>query len=897
MTTSMYPSAPEEPAVAVEELEDGTVAVGEPEGTDAEYVNQDDEFYRNLVDELDAGFLAELGTQVKEDYDNDETSRSAWKKLYEEGFSATDSEDETDASSDEDSGSGLSTVKHPLVHRAITEFNAHALAELFPPGGPAMSTIKGKVDEQKEQQAERVQNFLNYQITEEMEDYEEDLDQLLYHLPRCGHVFRKGWFDPDLGRPSFNYILPEDLVVDYTATTLYSAQRFTHILRVNRNRMEGMVEAGFYKDPEEEPSEQDNTLSEAERAEGKTVSDNPEDTRLVLLEQRVWLKLKPTEAKTGAVDPLDEERSPYIVTVEQSSEKVIAVRRDWKKGDSKRRRRREISSWKFLPGLGFYGLGLYHVIGGLGHAATDIMRAILDSAAFSNLKSGFQLASANESGEFDLKPGFFPVIKSQVDDINKAIKVLDFPDNTASLFSLLGLVTEEGQKFASTAGVAVGEGNNNAPVGTTLALIENGSRVFSAIHLRCHRAHKQDLRTLGEINAEHLGDNYPYKIKDDEGVIAGRDFDDRVDIVPVSDPRIFSSTQRIALAQSALQLATQFPQKHDIDKVLERFYRSLRMPDYEELLIKPIEAVPLDPVSENIAIINNKPVRAYLYQNHLAHIQVLDQGFMALPPQAQQIFMAQYIAHRAEHMAYHYFAQVQSMAGAPLPPIPAELTDPKTQFAPVDPRTDAMVSQAAAVLVSRQPPNMGPPPPTPGQQPGGQMDPTQAIMMAAKAEAEATMMKTKAEIEAKQQQHQADLAMQAAEFRQQMQLEREKAELEVWKIQMKTDAEIAAKAVKVKTDREAKLADAEAEAQRKGAEQQHDQQLTLFERAQERQQSAVDHVVGVRRAEEDHQRSTARQDEQERTRFEREDELERERAAREDELARAKKDKPSETKR
>lgn len=875
-------------ALPVEELPDGTVAVGEPTETEGTQYTDTDDFYRNLVDELDPNFLTTLGSSVVEDYEADESSRDEWKRKYKEGFTAIDSEDATDATTDGDAGSGLSTVKHPLVHRAISEFNSHAMGELMPPGGPVMSTIKGKSDDEKQQQATRVQDFMNYQITEEMDGYEDDLDQLLYHLPRCGHMFRKGWFNEATGRPEFTYVLPEDLVVDFTATSLYSAQRFTHILRLNQNRFTELVEAEFYKELSQAAPSQENQQSEAEKSEGTTTSDNPDDNRIVLLEQRVWLELKVAGSKQESTqDKLDDRRSPYIVTVEQESSQVIAVRRDWKrKDDEKRRRRREFSSWKFLPGLGFYGIGLYHVIGGLGHAATDIMRAILDTAAFSNLKAGFALKSPNQSGEFHLRPGKFEPIESAVDDINKAVKVLEFSDNTQSLFALLGLVTEEGQKFASTAGAAVGEGNNNAPVGTTLALIENGSRVFGAIHKRCHRALKQDLRNQGEINGEHLGDNYPYKLRNGEGVIASRDFDDRIDIVPVSDPLVFSSTQRIAIAQATLQLATQFPQKHDIDTVLERFYRALRVPDYEELLIKPIEAVPLDPVSENIAIMNNKPVRAYIYQDHMAHIAVLDQGFMALPPQAQQIYMNQYIAHRAEHMSLHYFVQIQQMSKAPLPPVPMDLNDPKTQFAPVDPRTDQLVAQAAAVMVSQRPPNMGPPVPTPGAQAGAAADPTQAIMLAAQAEAQATMMTTQAKIKAQQEEHAAELQMKKLEWAAEMERDRQKAELEAWKITMKTNAEIAAQAAKLKAEKEAKRIEALAEAQQSSSQQAHEQQADLFDRAHERQQdtiqreherrqSAVDHATGMQREEESHRLRTSR-----------EDELERSRAAREDELAR-----------
>ena len=912
----------EEPRTEV--LPDGDIAVGEPEEEEERRERSDpDDFYANLMNDFDSNELHLLGSKVIEDFDADEESRAEWIEAYQKGLEATKAEQPTDATEDENSG--LAQVVHPLIMKAATGYQSNAIAELYPPGGPVSTIIKGEVNDELEQQGERVQGYMNYQITEEMTEYFDDLDQMLLHKALVGHIFRKTWWDPILERPTIQYVLAEDIVVDYTATNLATANRISHILRYNKNDFDTLVERGFYDmdgEPPKPPADE-STLSRSEKVEGKRETTEADDPRIILIEQHRYIDFEPDAAEGAEARTL-----PYVVTVEKSTMRVVSIRRGWRmKDDQKRRRHHGLSSWKFFPGLGFYGHGLYHVIGGLGHAATDVLRAILDASAFSTMRAGFMLRGPNASKTYRLVPGELTPIESTSDDINKSVKMIEYAEPGQTLFLLLGALVEQGEKFAAVSGLMVGEGNNAAPVGTTLAMIENGSRVFAGIHIRAHQSQKQDFRNLADLNAEYIPEEgYPYRVKGADRKIFARDFDDRIDIIPVSDPRIFSSTQRISMAQASWQLAQQAPEFHDKIEVLKNLYQALRVPNYESWLIEPVEAVPLDPVSENVALMGGKPIKAYIYQNHQAHIMVLDQWFGSLPPQAQQMLMSQYIAHRAEHMSMLYFVQVQSaMAGAPLPAYPDDIKDPKAQLAPVDARTDAMISQAAAMMSNKLPPQLGPPLPQPGGAQGGAaVDPAQAIIMAAKAEAEATMMKTQAEIQAKQKQNEAELQMRMIEFRQELKMEREKAEFETWKITMKTNAEIAAKKIKADADAAAAAtktaheirrdeANTAAERHADAVDREHERQVSNIERAQSKQEEAVDNAR--RRQEEDidrtramqqedmaqhrtmmredvaHQTATSREDEIERTRADREDELERKAAKREDELAKKKGDK------
>ena len=475
------------------------VLIGDPA---EDMVQEDTDFDQNLAEVIDERELSKKADELIQHYENDKSARSEWERRYKEGLRTLDTEGGLDESEDQRASRGLSTVVHPLISEAATQFNARAIAELYPSGGPVKTVIVGEPNEEVEEQGRRVREYMNYQITQQMPEYFPDLDQMLFHLPLIGQTFKKIWWDPDLNRQKSIFVKAEDFVVAPESNDLQTAPRYTHLIRIPKNDYNRYVDAGYYLQSEYSGDDIDpagDTIADIEGVEG--YSADGEDQTLTLLEMHVY------ESFEGIDNADDDEGSvalPYIVTINYDTQKVVSVRRNWREEDEQQRRRDWFVSYKFLPGLGFYGFGLYHMIGGLGKAATGSLRALLDSAAFSNMQGGFKLKGRVTGGELQVNPGEFADLDSTVDDVNKAIMPLPFKEPSGSLFQLLGFIVQSGQRFASTADLNVGDVNPNAPVGSTVALIEQGSKSFSAIHKRLHHSQGQEFKLLSKLNAEYL---------------------------------------------------------------------------------------------------------------------------------------------------------------------------------------------------------------------------------------------------------------------------------------------------------------------------------------------------------------------------------------------------------
>ena len=777
----------------VETLPDGDVLIGDPELDVIE--ESDNGFDANLAEEIDARELSAKGAELVSYYENDEAARDEWKTRYKAGLKTLDPDGGLDESEDERATRGLSIVVHPLIAEAATQFNAKAIAELYPSGGPIKSVIIGQPDEEIEEQGRRVREFMNYQITEEMPEYFPDLDQMLFHLPLVGQTFKKVWWDVNLDRQCSQFVKAEDFCVAPDSKDLYTSPRYTHIIRMPKNEYNRYVQNGYYLQTTDDGSEDiDPADSVIGEIEGVDEYDNNDDV-ITLLEMHLYDLFDGIDGEEMDEDDQDDNAValPYCITIDYDNQKIVSVRRNWREDDELKKRRDWFVSYKFLPGLGFYGFGLYHMIGGLGKAATGSLRALLDSAAFANMQGGFKLRGRVTGGDLQVSPGEFVDLDSTVDDVTKAIMPLPFKEPSGSLFNLLGFMVDAGQRFASTADLNVGDVNPNAPVGSTVALIEQGSKAFSAIHKRLHYAQGQEFKMLAALNAENLPEEFTFSRAGAAETIYAADFDERIDIVPVSDPNIFSTAQRIAQAQAVLQMAQAAPQLHDMYEAYKRMYEAIRIQNIDEILKKPEEAVQMDCIDENMSVMYGKPIRAFIEQDHEAHIavhmQFLQDPSLAGNPGAKTM-QPILIAHIAEHIALLYRLRMQAGVAMELPPLP-DFKDPDFKFEDVDPEQDRIISQRAAEVV-RAAPQMkqieairGV-----GQQGQGQGNPLEYAQQLAKLETEALTARTQAQIAADQAKAQSNIQIKQAEAKQDMQIEMAKAQADLQAKVTKLEAEL-----------------------------------------------------------------------------------------------------------
>ena len=778
----------------VETLPDGDVLIGDPELDVIE--ESDNGFDANLAEEIDARELSAKGAELVSFYENDEAARDEWKTRYKAGLKTLDPDGGLDEGEDERATRGLSIVVHPLIAEAATQFNAKAIAELYPSGGPIKTVIIGQPDEEIEEQGRRVREFMNYQITEEMPEYFPDLDQMLFHLPLVGQTFKKVWWDVNLDRQCSQFVKAEDFCVAPESKDLYTSPRYTHVIRMPKNDYNRYVQNGYYLQTSDAGSDDvDPADSVIGEIEGVDEYDDSNDDIITLLEMHVYDLFDGIDGEE--MDEEDEDDNavalPYVITIDYDNQKIVSVRRNWREDDEMKKRRDWFVSYKFLPGLGFYGFGLYHMIGGLGKAATGSLRALLDSAAFSNMQGGFKLRGRVTGGDVQVNPGEFVDLDSTVDDVNKAIMPLPFKEPSGSLFNLLGFMVEAGQRFASTADLNVGDVNPNAPVGSTVALIEQGSKAFSAIHKRLHYSQGQEFKLLSNLNAENLPEEFTFSRAGAAETIYAADFDDRIDIVPVSDPNIFSTAQRIAQAQAVLQMAQAAPQLHDMYEAYKRMYEAIRIQNIDEILKKPEEAVQMDPIDENMSVMYGKPIRAFIEQDHEAHIavhmQFLQDPSLGSNP-AHKGMQPILMAHIAEHIALLYRLRMQAGVAMELPPLP-NFKDPDFKFENVDPEQDRLISQRAAEVV-RAAPQMKQIEAirAAGQQQQGQGDPLQYAQQLAKLETEALTARTQAQIAADQAKAKSNIEIKQAEARQDMQIEMAKAQADLQAKVTKLEAEL-----------------------------------------------------------------------------------------------------------
>ena len=768
----------------VETLPDGDVLIGDPVLDAIE--ESDSNFDANLAEDIDEKQSSRKAGILTGYFENDESARSEWKERYKQGLLTLDPEGGMDENEEERAIRGLSTVVHPLIAEAATQFNAKAIAELYPAGGPVKTTIIGEPNEETEDQARRVKEFMNYQIMEQMPEYFPDLDQMLFHLPLVGQTFKKVWWDANLSRQCSQFVKAEDFVVAPESKDLHTSPRYTHIIKMPKNDYNRYVAAGWYLPSEYTgDSYDDDDGYTTQRIEGIDKDDDSDDDVMTLLEMHCY------EAFEG-IDGIEDEESenlvmlPYVITIDYDSEKIVAIRRNWDENDEDKKRRDWFVSYKFLPGLGFYGFGLYHMIGGLGRAATGSLRALLDSAAFANMQGGFKLKGRVSGGEIDVNPGEFVDLDATVDDVNKAIMPLPFKEPSQSLFNLLGFIVQAGQRFASTSDLNVGDVNPNAPVGSTVALIEQGSKAFSAIHKRLHYSQGQEFKLLAKLNAEHLEESFQFSVAGSSETVFAADFDDRVDIIPVSDPNIFSTAQRIAQAQAILQMAQSAPQLHDLYEAYKRMYEAIRIPNIDEILIKPEEAPRTDPIDENMSIMYGKPIKAFPEQDHEAHIAVHIQ-FMQDPSlagnPAAQTMQPILIAHIAEHVALLYRQRMEASINMPLPPLP-NLRDPKFALKDIDPEMDMLISQRAAQVVAAAP-QMQPIKALQAAGQQGQENPLEYAKQLAQLEAQALQQRTQSEIAADQAKARSDIEIDQAKARQNMDIQAAKVQ-QSWRPRFKS---------------------------------------------------------------------------------------------------------------
>jgi len=662
--------------------------------------------YSNLAEELSQQEVLGIGKSLIKSYEDDKASRKEWEDQYSKGLKMLG----VVVEDRQDPFPGASGVHHPLMSEAATQFQARAIAEMFPAGGPVKTQIVGKQSDKKLEQAQRVQDFMNYQVTNQITDYFNELDQMLFYLALAGSAFKKIYFDNSLDRICSKFVPADQFVISYENTDLETAERYTQVMKLTTNEIKRRQVEGFYRD-----------VSITQNQGGQNSSDLVEQTiqKLEGMSASMADKIH-TVLEIHADLDLGEDESglalPYIVTVDYESGQTLAIRRNWKEDDPLKRKRTYFIHYKYLPGLGFYGFGLIQMIGGLQHASTGALRALLDSAAFANLNGGFKAKGARiEGGDITVSPGEWVDVEAYGDDLRKSFIPLPFKEPSPTLLQLLGVLTESGRRFASIADAMVGQSAGSGPVGTTIALIEQGSKVFSAIHKRLHQAQGREFKLIYELNGEFLDDEYPYDVIGERKTIRRKDFDDAVNVVPVSDPNIFSQAQRIALAQTGLQLAQQAPNIIDTKEAYRRFLQSLNIPDYQDLIIEDEETPRRDPVSENMAALNGKPIKVFEDQDHQAHLAV-HQQFMMDPrfggnPQAKEVLYPLMMAHMGQHMAYLYQQQMQAQAPEGMPTstgeINKELRDEETSDVSIEQenRIAVAAAQAAQGLMGSMPPS------------------------------------------------------------------------------------------------------------------------------------------------------------------------------------------------
>ena len=577
---------------------------------------QSTDHFQNLAEIMDDQELDELGTTLFDKYTDYKESRGDWEQSYREGLDLLGFKYERRT----EPFRGASGVNHPVLAEAVTQFQAQAYKELLPADGPVRAQILGDITNEKQDQAHRVKDFMNYQIMDQMQEYEPEFDQMLFYLPLSGSTFKKVYYDDLLGRAVSKFVPADDLIVPYSANSLEDAEAIVHVIKMSENELRKQQVSGFYRDIElGQPPVTSNELEEKERQlEG--VTKNGQEDQYTILEMHVNLDLEGFEDMGADGEPTGI-KLPYIVTIAESNNKILSIRRNFTQDDPTKEKIKYFVQYKFLPGTGFYGFGLIHMIGGLTRTATAALRQLLDAGTLANLPAGFKTRGIRIRDDAQpLQPGEFRDVDAPGGNIKDQFMQLPFKGPDQTLLQLMGVVVNAGQRFASIADSQVGDMNQQAAVGTTVALLERGSRVMSAIHKRLYVGLKQEFKLLAEVFKSYLPTEYPYDVPGAARTVKQTDFDDRIDILPVADPNIFSQTQRISMAQSQLQLAQSNPQVHDLYQAYRSMYEALGVKNINAILPPPVQPQPIDPSLEEIAAMAGKPFQAFPGQDHKAHI-------------------------------------------------------------------------------------------------------------------------------------------------------------------------------------------------------------------------------------------------------------------------------------
>ena len=645
-------------------------------------------FDANLADEIPEADLEGISTDILEMIGNDLSSRKDWERTYKEGLEllGLKIEDRTEP------WDGACGVFHPILSESVVRFQAETILETFPASGPVKTKIIGKITREKEEAASRVQDDMNYELTEKMVEYRSEHERLLWSLPIAGSAFKKVYFDPVLGRPMAMFVPAEDIIVPYGASDLISAPRITHRMRKTPNQLRKLQVSGFYRDIEvaDPPREIDELQEKKDEDSGITWT---EDDRYLIYEVHIDYDMPGFEDKDGIA-------LPYVVTMASTGE-ILAIRRNYLEEDPAREKRLHFTHYTYIPGFGFYGFGLIHLVGGFAKSATSILRQLVDAGTLSNLPGGFKSKDLRVKGDdTPVAPGEWRDVDVTGVTIKDSIVPLPYKEPSQTLFQLLGTIVEEGRRFASVADLKIADMSNQAPVGTTLALLERTLKVMSAVQARVHAAMKHEFQLIAALVRDFTPDSYSYEV---DGPMKAKQSDyDTTEIIPVSDPNASTMAQRVIQYQAALQLAQSAPNIYDLPQLHRQMLEVLGIKNVQKIIPIEEDQKPTDPVSENMAVITGKPVKAFLYQDHLAHITT--HMTAAQDPKMQQIIgqsvnanaiQAALQAHIAEHVAFQYRVEIEKMMGAPLPPEGEQLPED------VEVELSRVVAQAAQKLLQK----------------------------------------------------------------------------------------------------------------------------------------------------------------------------------------------------
>jgi hypothetical protein len=635
----------------VTQMDDGGALVEALSGMMPEGMTEEEliPFDSNLADFLEDDTLGEIASDLVGAYEDDLSSRQDWEETYTKGLDLLGVQSVERSTPFE----GASSVTHPLIAESVTQFQAQAYKEILPSGGPVKTQVLGKHTPERLEQAQRVKDYMNYLIMDRMEEYDPDTDQMLFYLPLSGSTFKKLYFDNIKQRPVAKFVPAQDVVVPYAASDLISSPRITHVLKMSDNEVRKLQVSGFYRDVELTSGgaeDEDQVREKVNEIQGISRSSYSDDTR-VILEMHVELDLDGFEDMGEDGEPTGI-KLPYIVSIDEGSNQVLAIRRNYVQEDPTRSAVQYFVHYKFLPGLGFYGFGLTHMIGGLGRAATSILRQLIDAGTLANLPAGFKARGIRVANSDEpLQPGEFRDIDAPGGSIRDAIIPLPYKEPSATLAQLLGALVDGGRRFISLADNQAQNMGQEQPVGTTVALLERGMKVLSAIHKRLYYAQRQEFKILARIIGEHMPASYPYEVDEASQQLKTQDFDGRVDVLPVSDPNIFSMAQRVALAQEQLRLAQSNPEMHNLHAAYRRMYQALEVQNIDDILPQPQQPQPMDPVMENGRALVGTPLQAFPDQQHDEHIKA-HVAFYKLPlVQATPHALLAITAHIMEHVA------------------------------------------------------------------------------------------------------------------------------------------------------------------------------------------------------------------------------------------------------